>query len=355
MQSNPLSTRAAIVGAAIAFAWGCARQDSDGTIDFNLQELGRYGWESPADSTRELTDEERTYNGAVLANVLDIAEDTQGRIYVLDAGFRKIVVFDREGRLDGILLGGSGEGPGEFQRPRSLALDGNGNLLVLDPVGDRIIKFSELGEVLSTINIRGSGALDIAESEGRIYVSRTAQAGQPSVLVLDSLGNSIAELLPPSGDDIKLSGVRATSALGPARDGSLLVAHAAVGSWTGIRDGRIGGMSGAPLFPDLQPILVKGPTGVDQLSKLVYLWAIGQWPDGRTALFYAFSPVAPADRANRRFLAVFDTAGRYSGSVEVPADRGTFALSRRQSEFLVVQSEPFPQVVRYRLLDSSQR
>lgn len=76
------------------------------------------------------------------------AEPTSGKIFVADwAGFR-VAVFDQTGSfVDN--YGREGEGPGEFQSPSAVAVDGSGSLAVWD-TGRRIIsRWSSEGELLS--------------------------------------------------------------------------------------------------------------------------------------------------------------------------------------------------------------
>ena len=92
----------------------------------------------------------------LFGNVRDIvANDT--RIYVLDVQVPIVRVFDRQGvHLQD--LGRGGPGPGEFQRPRALALDGQGRLYVLE---DREIEIfsSGAGESMATWSIDRTASL----------------------------------------------------------------------------------------------------------------------------------------------------------------------------------------------------
>lgn len=65
------------------------------------------------------------------ANVVEVAFDGAGNLYVLDAGAHRVVVVDVNGALVRT-VGQEGEGPGELQVPSSLAVFDDGSMAVLD-------------------------------------------------------------------------------------------------------------------------------------------------------------------------------------------------------------------------------
>ncbi len=64
-------------------------------------------------------------------NPNDVAVDSAGNIYILDAANQRIQKFSPEGKFLAT-IGRKGQGPGEFNFPSSLDVDPNGNLVVLD-------------------------------------------------------------------------------------------------------------------------------------------------------------------------------------------------------------------------------
>src|SRR6184192_2183154 len=70
--------------------------------------------------------------------------------------------------------GGRGGGKGEFDLPKGICVDGNGNILVADTDNGRIEKFDPTGAFLSTIGTKGSG---------------NGQLGQPNGIAVDRAGN----------------------------------------------------------------------------------------------------------------------------------------------------------------------
>jgi DNA-binding beta-propeller fold protein YncE len=80
-----------------------------------------------------------------LARPKGVAVDSDDNIYVSDAAFNNIQVFNREGKLL-LILGERGVGPGEFGLPAGLAIDGQNRLYVADLQNQRVQVFQYLGQ-----------------------------------------------------------------------------------------------------------------------------------------------------------------------------------------------------------------
>ncbi len=75
-----------------------------------------------------------------------IRANAAGDIYVMDASSQEIHVFDRDGTHLSV-LGGRGEGPGEFFRALGMVFDPYGSLWVSDPANQRYTVFGADGRV----------------------------------------------------------------------------------------------------------------------------------------------------------------------------------------------------------------
>ena len=94
-----------------------------------------------------------------LFTVTSVAEDPQGRFYVLNSGDRRIVAFDSTGAYLHT-IGKEGRGPGEFVAPRTLAAVGSDALYVIDLVQRRISRFRRSdGGFLSDLPLSSSPVL----------------------------------------------------------------------------------------------------------------------------------------------------------------------------------------------------
>ena len=85
----------------------------------------------------------------VFGNVVGLAVDEVGRIYVADAEDQEIQVFDPRGHLLR-RFGSPGEAPGQFQDLLGVVWHPSGVLLAMDIGARRVTAFDSLGTVLST-------------------------------------------------------------------------------------------------------------------------------------------------------------------------------------------------------------
>lgn len=108
----------------------------------------------------------------------DMAIGKDGRLYVVDGGNFRVVVFDREGRYLQS-FGSVGRQYGQFARPKEIAIDRVGNVYVVDTAFGNFQIFSADGELLLFVGERSerdgpakymlpSGIA--VDEDGRVYV-----------------------------------------------------------------------------------------------------------------------------------------------------------------------------------------
>jgi hypothetical protein len=119
-----------------------------------------------------------------------LAYGADGTLHVLDAGSRRVVALDPQGR-ERFAAGGYGSDDASLSLPVDLALDRRGSLLVLDRGRGAVIAYDTAGRFLAARAIEG-GALDEARSTG-------------ARLLADPFGN-LWLLAPVSRDLIALDG-----------------------------------------------------------------------------------------------------------------------------------------------------
>jgi hypothetical protein len=85
----------------------------------------------------------------LFGDIIGIASDSEGRVYVGDGQSLSIKVFDRDGKFLRE-IGGPGRGPGEFQYLDVIGTVGPSRVLVVDFLQRRATYFSGEGEVLDT-------------------------------------------------------------------------------------------------------------------------------------------------------------------------------------------------------------
>ena len=82
-----------------------------------------------------------------------VAVGADGSVFVTDAGASRVVKYDADGRFRAA-WGGPGIRRLEFQEPRSIAVDGRGQLIVLDHANHRIQWMTQAGEYLGSAGSR---------------------------------------------------------------------------------------------------------------------------------------------------------------------------------------------------------
>jgi DNA-binding beta-propeller fold protein YncE len=107
----------------------------------------------------------------------DVVADRSGNFYVADYGENdRVQVFSPEGKWLR-QWGGHGYEPGQFVRPRALAIDDQDRIYVADSVANRIQVFDTAGKLLSSWGTRGSRRGEMAYPydvaigpDGSVYV-----------------------------------------------------------------------------------------------------------------------------------------------------------------------------------------
>lgn len=84
-----------------------------------------------------------------------LAFDARGRIYILDSGNGRVLVFDRRG-VPVRTIGRKGDGPGEFLYPARLAVDAAGTVFVHDPGHTALLRFDTSGSHVGQVPITGA-------------------------------------------------------------------------------------------------------------------------------------------------------------------------------------------------------
>ena len=108
----------------------------------------------------------------------DVAIGHDGLVYVVDGGNFRIQVFDKDGKFVKT-FGGIGRRSGQFARPKEIAVDHAGNLYVVDTAFANVQIFNPEGQLLLDLAARGdndgpgrfmlpSGVA--VDSDGRVYL-----------------------------------------------------------------------------------------------------------------------------------------------------------------------------------------
>ena len=302
-----------------------------------------------ADSGRALSKAERQVMGGMLSKPMAVTEGPDGAVYVLDADFRKIVVFNRDGSLRRVILGGYGQGPGEFVRPVDLTLTSRGQVAVIDQSLGRLTIFDTSGTLVRSKALAVPYPYKVVATGDRFYIMRWYRPGQDAIAVFDTLGERQPSGFKPDKADYDLADGGEPGQLALSNDGKVQFAHPAPGRWTSVATGTT---MGEPLVPETR-VGYFDRAG----SRTAYVTAgvrgLGWSADGSALLYYGV--LNPDSLRQQRaymefFLARMDAAGRRRSVERLPDGAGwAFAISRSRPELLLSDLSDVPQIVRYRL------
>jgi len=125
--------------------------------------------------------------------VVDVAVDSQDKVFVFCRGKHPLIVFDREGNF----LYSWGEG--QFQRPHGITISPDGSLYCVDDGNHVVRKYTPDGKLLLTLGTPGQAS---PFQEGRPFNRPTKVALDPKtgdLYVTDGYGNSRVHKYSPEG------------------------------------------------------------------------------------------------------------------------------------------------------------
>jgi len=293
---------------------------------FELQTIARYGWEDLSESIRPLSTVERDVGGGMFSRAIAIDVDRLNNVYVLDADYKKIVIFDPAGRLARVIVGGYGRGPGEFVEPREMAVGDNGEVFVLDVEADRVTEFDSSGNYRRSFEVIEAQPVFIEMLDGNVVLSRSPRKSAPHTLVVfdPSIGERIDSLVLADEQSIDLSWGGASGALGRGSLGSVIYMQGAPGVIHRIDSQGIDSI-GRNLYPDSRTVTRRIGT-TDVPSAPVATRGIGTLPDGRYVVMYNEKTYVNNPqghvvlKSSEMFLDVLDESGAYLGSATLSTD-----------------------------------
>lgn len=149
-----------------------------------------------------------------LNNTMDVAFDSQGRMYVCDNDNNRVVRFDSFGSVAQISFGTSGNGVNQFDSPRRIAIDPQDRIYICDRKNNRVVRIDDMtGTGWTTFGTFGSGQNQLSDpfgiafdGQGRIYFCDSGNARIVRVddmtgagwTVFGTTGNGVGQLSNPA-------------------------------------------------------------------------------------------------------------------------------------------------------------
>lgn len=165
-----------LIFAIISLAVSCRNQKShwkgiisteNGVLIVRNPKEPMYGEEALALSEDLSIGKSTSEGGHLFSSIRSIAVDEDGNIYVLDGKENYILVFDNTGKHLRT-FGRPGQGPGELTLPLTLGLT-NRDELVIENTRSRLVYYSAQGEYIRSLSIAKAGVARIAlDSRGNI-------------------------------------------------------------------------------------------------------------------------------------------------------------------------------------------
>jgi len=122
--------------------------------------------------------------------IVDVAIDSAGRILVVDHVDQVVRIFDSQGRKAGV-MGGPGEGPGEFRLPYRIAIAPDGMVYVFDQYQGRLSEFDrELRFIRSLLLQPTLTAADLAVTADAIVMTGIDRLSRTDARVIHVFGRS---------------------------------------------------------------------------------------------------------------------------------------------------------------------
>jgi 6-bladed beta-propeller len=320
---------------------------------FRLEHIRSYGAEDIRPGTERA-------GGPVLAAVVGVVQTSDSMVYVLDQKWQKIVAFRPDGRFSKVILGGDGEGPGEFRAPVHMVLSPAGLLAVLDFVLSRVTFFDgKSGKTTGQVTLQVASPLRLAMTGGLIWISKTVPAGRTgSPAIAFNQKGERADSLPQLSDDDRSYGGSVSLAVGG--QGEVLLASTRPGLWD-VWSNRRTVRRGAELFPGLKPPrLVQEDGYVTIGSAEAEIGGIAAMGPDHVLIRYRTQkiktrPPFPDPATVRQFIGVFARDGSYLGSVELPGgrlmDSKYIYISPVTHHVFLSFFEPYPTVEEFRLIE----
>lgn len=282
----------------------------------------------------------------VFSSISDIAIDQNECIYVLDGYNYRVQKFSSDGKFLFSFGKGKGEAPGEFIRPKTIAIDSQKQLYVTDVRQLRITVFDSIGAVVATIPTSSMPYHIVVGQEGEIFITSFLNFKQDRVAKYSLfLKRQVLSFCKPRKE---------CQWVAEAGDGENLAIDQQGNVYVGFYypyDIRIFSVNGKLLNRFARQAKFFKPPKRDENNVMALLsgtWDMTVLPDNKliTIVFYQ------EKNQFHFFFDVFDSDGTWL--LTVPADHFGLSWPRRiaadsDGNLYLDHSEPYPHLIKYKL------
>ncbi|MDR9419192.1 6-bladed beta-propeller [Gracilimonas sp.] len=281
------------------------------------------------------------------SRVLSVAaSDSTGNVYLLDADYKEIFVFDSLGNFLHKIRGGYGRGPGEFEFPREIAVDDHEKVYAYDYNLRRITVFKPTGEVLTTMPANISSK-SIFVSGNEIWFSLLASR-KNKVASKGPIEGSLKYDIPVTERDLAFNASGSVAKLGIDSKNQLIVASLIPGIWyKKVQDEFI--MFGEDLLPEKEAVLSKDNIPVGPGATM---GVGGLFEDKIGIVWREMNLVNGLPELGLFRLEIFEETGKHIETIELPMKWANDVFFDQNNNIYFAVDDPVPSVEKYTVTKS---
>lgn len=283
------------------------------------------------------------------ARVLSVAaSDSTGNVYLLDADYKEIFVFDSLGNYLNSIRGGYGRGPGEFEFPREVAVDDHEKVYAYDYSLRRVTVFNTFGEVLNTITSNiSSKSIFVSGNEIWFSVLHSKRHKAASKGLTE---DAFTFYIPVTDRDLEFEPGGNVANLGVDSKNQLIVASLIPGIWYKKVEDEFT-MFGKDLIPDKKPVVNKdnisvGPGGTMGVG--------GLFEDKIGIVWREINLVNDLPELGLFRLEIFKETGEHIETIELPMKWANDVYFDQDNNIYFAVDDPIPSVEKFTVTESKE-
>lgn len=245
------------------------------------------------------------------------------------------------------VLGGEGEGPGEFRRPSQLATDPSGAVHVWDRGLSRVTSFSPAGGLLATTLIKARGLTDFTMAGDTVWFVRPLT--QPAYTVMGVLlrtGEIVDSFALLSDHDVRIAGFGSRGKVVTMPTGNVAYVGPRPVQFR-VRGPRNTAVRGVDRFPKAEGIRLERGTRLSPVG----IHGADANQRGEIAVLYSSNTLSKEGvRGDRSYvIEILNSAGKSLTRIELAVDAATALAWTREGQLLVGVVDEVPKVWRLKI------
>ena len=291
----------------------------------------------------------------VFSNSSNFSVTDDGKVFVYDANYFKIALFDQQGNIIRT-LGRHGSGPGEFERVTATAWDSyNDRLAVFDEAQARLTFFNTEGEYLSSYAVPLSMVRSMEIQQDRIWLGRRATRTYLASYIpnpdeethREGSELDLQNVLELTDEELQKNPEGPSPQIGSGPSGEVLIPAITPGIWYAGINAEFEDVGTALLSDsEMEPIEIEGHT-YDAAAGTVL--GIGTINDEQLGLTWSYMN-RDVQELSKPMLEIFDESGNHVAHAELPSEWTNKVVKAGDNTIYVREAQPYQRIVKYRLI-----